>query len=61
MVTAKFSTNFEAVRSRLKRLPKLMAKTLETSSKKDALGLIATYQDGLKKDNLKSCRTQINT
>lgn len=52
MMQTKFSSNFEAVRSRIRRLPKMLEKIAETQNKKDAKGIINEYQAGLKKNNL---------
>jgi len=47
MVGVKFSPNYEAVKKRIQRLPKLVNEAADTFSKKDAVFLIETFQKGL--------------
>lgn len=49
----KFSTNFEAVRSRLRRLPKLVNSAMDSSTKKDVVSVIEAYQNGIRKNNFR--------
>lgn len=51
----KFSTNFQAVKSRIKRLPKLVSETADTIAKKDAVAVIEAFREGIKQNtfNLK--------
>lgn len=46
-VQFKPSKNFEAIRSRLRRLPKLVNEAMDTSAKKDVINVIKEYQEGL--------------
>ena len=48
MIEAKFSTNYGAVKARIRRLPILVENTADTFSKKDAVGLIDTFRNGLR-------------
>jgi len=47
MIEAKFSTNYGAVKARIRRLPKLVEQSADTFSKKDAVGLIETFRQGI--------------
>lgn len=49
MITVQFSSHFEAMRSRMRRLPKLMDAELEASALRDAEELIRLFKDGIKK------------
>lgn len=49
-VKAKFSKNFQAVQSRLRRLPKLVGDTLDTFAKRDCVRVIVEYQKGIQRD-----------
>jgi len=50
MVKAKFSTNYKAIQSRLRRLPRIVDETLDTFAKRDCTRVIAEYQKGIKRD-----------
>lgn len=52
MVKAKFSKHYEAVRSRVRRLPKLMIKQMEAHARKDANAVIKEFRDGISNDGL---------
>ena len=47
MVKAKFSQNYWAKRKRIQRLPKIMLKVADTTTKKDAIGLIRVFREGI--------------
>lgn len=47
----KFSDNFKAVRSRIKRLPKLVNNALDAQTKKDIINVINEYKEGIKRNN----------
>jgi len=46
----KYSKNFQAIQSRLRRLPKLVDETLDTFAKRDATRVIKIYKEKLKRD-----------
>ena len=48
MVELKFSTNYEAVKSRIRRLPQFIENSADTFTKKDAVGVIEAFQDGIR-------------
>lgn len=48
MVALNFSPNYEAVKKRIQRLPKLVDDAADTITKKDAVAIIATFQDGIR-------------
>ena len=50
MVKVKFSQNYWAKRKRIQRLPKIMTNLANTTSKKDAIGLIRVFREGIKKN-----------
>jgi hypothetical protein len=52
MIKARFSKNFEAKKSRIKRLPKIVLDAIETSAKKRAIEVIEIFHDGIKNDEL---------
>lgn len=52
MVGFRFSDNYEAVKSRIRRLPKLIEDSADTFTKKDAVGVIEAFQDGIREDGL---------
>lgn len=52
-VKVKYSTNFEAVRSRLRRMPKLTQDAAEASIKRDLQNVIKEYQKGLEANNFR--------
>ncbi len=52
MVKAKFSKNYHAVNSRVRRLPKLMIKQMEAHALRDANGVIKEFRDGISNDGL---------
>ncbi len=47
MVKAKFSQSYWAKRKRIQRLPKIMLKVADTTTKKDAIGLIRVFREGI--------------
>ena len=51
MVTSNTDKFFEKMRSRIRRLPRLTEDALLATTKKDALILIETFQDGVRKAN----------
>ena len=53
MVKVKFSQNYWAKRKRIQRLPKFMTKIADTTSKKDAIGLIRVFREGIKKNSFR--------
>lgn len=53
MVKAIFSKHYEAVRSRVRRLPKLMISQMKAHARKDANGVIKEFHDGIKNDSLR--------
>jgi len=53
MVKAKFSKHFEAVKSRVRRLPKMMIGHLKAHARKDANGVIEEFKDGIANDSLR--------
>lgn len=61
MIKPKFSTKYAAVKSRIRRLPKLVEQTADTFSKKDAVALIETFQDGIKNDSFGLTRLKNKT
>ena len=61
MIKAKFSNKYAAVKSRIYRLPKLVEKTADTFSKKDAVALIQTFRDGIKNDSFGLTRLKNKT
>jgi len=61
MIKPKFSKNYAAVKSRIRRLPKLVEQTADTFSKKDAVSLIETFQDGIKNDSFGLTRLKNKT
>jgi len=50
MVKAKFSKHYEAVRSRVRRLPKLMVKQMQAHARRDANAVIKEFRDGISND-----------
>lgn len=48
MISAKFSTSYEAMKKRVQRLPKLIEDSADTFSKKDAVKLIEIFQEGIR-------------
>ena len=50
MTKINYSTNFQAIQSRLRRIPKLVDETLDSFAKRDAVRVIQIYQDKLKRD-----------
>jgi bifunctional DNA-binding transcriptional regulator/antitoxin component of YhaV-PrlF toxin-antitoxin module len=61
MIKPKFSKNYDAVKSRIRRLPKLVEQTADTFSKKDAVALIQTFRDGIKNDSFGLTRLKTKT
>ena len=53
MVKVKFSQNYWAKRKRIQRLPKFMTEIANTNSKKDAIGLIRVFREGIKKNSFR--------
>jgi len=51
MVKPVYSQHFEAVRSRIKRLPQLLQAEVENLSYNDAVRLVELFKDGIKKRN----------
>jgi len=51
MFKMKYSKNFKAIQSRLRRLPKLVNSAFETQIKKDAVAVIEEYKKGMRKNN----------
>ena len=51
MVELRFSDNYEAVKSRIRRLPKFVEDSVDTFTKKDAAGVIEAFQDGIREDS----------
>lgn len=49
MINIRFSKNYEAVKSRIRRLPKFIENSADTVVKKDAVSLIDTFQEGIRK------------
>lgn len=47
MITVNYSNNFKAIESRIRRLPKMMDNYMSVQTKKDAIGVVKEYQDGL--------------
>ena len=47
MVTAKFSNNYQAIQSRIRRLPKMYGDTLEAVQKGDANRLVVLFREGV--------------
>lgn len=50
-VRFKPSKNFEAIRSRMRRLPKLINGAMDASAKKDIISVIEEYQKGIYRNN----------
>jgi len=61
MITANFSKRFAAVKQRIKRLPQISEKALDSASKKDAVGFIETFQRGIRNDDFGLIRLTLNT
>lgn len=53
MITAKFSTKYEAVKKRIQRLPELLERSADTFTKKDAVGVIDTFREGISKNSFR--------
>lgn len=53
MVKVKFSQKYWAKRKRIQRLPKIMIKVADITSKKDAIGLIRTFREGIIKNSFR--------
>lgn len=51
-VKVKYSDNYWAKRKRIQRLPKIINNVVRGAIKKDALGIIETFHDGIKKETL---------
>lgn len=51
MVTLKLSKSFDAIRSRIRRLPKLVDGAMDAQTKKDVIRVIDEYQKGIKRNN----------
>lgn len=49
----KFSSHFEAVRSRIRRLPNLIISAGQSILKKDVVGIIEEYKNGIRRNNFK--------
>lgn len=52
MVQAKFSNSFKAKQQRIKRLPKIMDDIISGVSKKDSVGIIDEYKNGIRTQSL---------
>lgn len=61
MIEAKFSTKYQAVKARIRRLPKLVEGSADTFTKKDAVALIDTFRDGIENDSFGLARLQPTT
>lgn len=48
---ARFSESYEAKRARIRRLPTIVNQMMDSMRKRDAVQLIETYQEGLRKNN----------
>jgi len=48
MIKVKYSTSYDAKRKRIKRLPEYYIRLLEALIKKDALGVIKAFQEGIR-------------
>ncbi len=53
MVKVRFSQNYWAKRKRIQRLPKLLAGIADTTTKKDAIGLIRVFREGIKNNSFR--------
>lgn len=53
MVTAKFSTTYDAKRMRVARLPKLVERVAKSGTKKQAIALIEAFQSGIRTNSFK--------
>lgn len=51
IVKFKFSKNFEAMRSRIRRLPKLVRDAMDAQVKKDVINTIKEFQHGIRRNN----------
>lgn len=51
-VKAKLSSSAEAKRSRIRRLPQFLGKTVDAMVKRDATLLVKTFQDGIRQNDL---------
>ena len=51
MVKLQFSKHYEAVRSRLRRLPTLVNDAMDSKVKKDVVSVIREFQNGIKRNN----------
>lgn len=60
-IKAKYSKNFKAVQSRLRRLPQLVGETLDTYAKRDCTRVIREYQKGIKEDKFPVTRLSDKT
>lgn len=49
----KYSENYRAIKSRIRRLPKLVENMLISQTKKDAEGVRADFQEGIRKNNFR--------
>jgi hypothetical protein len=53
MIDVRYSITFEAKRSRIRRLPRLVPPVLDSSLKRDAQGVIKEFQQGIIKNDLR--------
>jgi len=53
MVKAKFSMNYRAIQARIRRLPKILTDRLEGYAKRDAVGVVREFQQGLEERSLR--------
>jgi len=60
-IRIKYSKNFEAIRSRLRRLPKLVNEVYDASTKKDVQGVIEEYKKGIKRNNFGLTKLKAST
>ena len=61
MIKPVFSSHFEAVKSRLKRLPKLLTSEVENLSYADAVRLIYLFKDGIRNERFSLKALKPNT
>ncbi len=61
MIKAKFSTNYWAVQSRIRRLPRLMIKQMRAHARRDARAVIQEFRRGIAEDSLRLRRLRPKT
>lgn len=52
-VRARLSNSFQAKRSRIQRLPQIIDEMVNAALKKDAVGVIEIFQDGIRRNNFR--------